>query len=586
MTLSRYPRPGYPIAPSVLAPLLEASIPTVALQLSELDASVWGKFSVNQCYRFGAILKEHLERRKYSLALVGRKRLTTSRKHIAVEQLELTFRSYNCLSKVSLAGRRYGIASLSIEEVLAIPAFGIMSLLDVLTSIEGFLARSDSCAKSPSRSTRRKAARLVDAICAAPGVSKIGQSDPRVGPLLWSVASDAKRIGDLKRRATDSLVNRCDALSMLLETVERCSTQTLGTELEEVLLGENATSRNRQMLQRFYGCGRRTRETLRVVGGRYGLTRERVRQIVAPAQLVQRASSLFLPALDATLRVVHGAVPAPCSIIESQLVRAGLVSPKTSLRSIQYVAGQLRPEASFELVGSGRHEWALAVSDVPLVRRIPELLRPLVRRLGACRFQDVLQHDGLSPVNERTRKLVELTIASASSFHWLDTAQEWIWSEQSVDIGLRPKLFQVLAACHKVHIDAFYAALLRIEQPVMDCLPPKSLLLELCKHVRGVRVQGRQVIACRGTDLSGYLKPREEILVKLLNKHGPLCRSRDIQNEAFELGVSTIALRKYLRFSLAITPYAKGVYGVVGQKVTPSAMKRFSAGGKRRTTTK
>lgn len=585
MPLSRYPRPGYPIAPSVLAPLLDATVPTVALQLSELDASAWDKFSVNQCYRFAAILKKYLERRKYSVAFLGRKRLTSSRKCITVEQLELTPRSYNCLHNVSLAGRRYGIASLSIEEVLAIPAFGIMSLLDVLTSIEGFLARPDNYVKSPSRSARRRAARLVDAICAVPGISKIGQSDPRVGPLLWSVASNAKRIGDLKRRKMDVLVNHCDALSMLLETAKRCSTQTLETELEDVLLGENATSRKRQMLRRFYGCGRRTRETLKVVGSRYGLTRERVRQIVAPAQRVQRAASLFLPALDATLRVVHDEVPARCSIIESQLARAGLVSPKTSLRSIQYVASQFRPEASFELVGSGRHEWALAVSDVPLVHRIPQLLRPLVRRMGACRFQDVLQHDGLAPVDERSRKLVQLTIASAPGFHWLDTAQEWIWSEQSVDIGLRPKLFQVLAACHKVDIAAFYAALLRIEQPVMDCLPPKPLLLELCKHVRGVRVQGSQVIACRGTDLSGYLNPREEILVKLLHKHGPLCRSREIQNEAFELGVSTIALRKYLRFSLAITPYAKGVYGVVGQQITPNDLRRFAA-GKRRSTRK
>jgi len=41
------------------------------------------------------------------------------------------------------------------------------------------------------------------------------------------------------------------------------------------------------------------------------------------------------------------------------------------------------------------------------------------------------------------------------------------------------------------------------------------------------------------------------------------------------MGIPVTALRKHLRFSLAITPYAKGVYGIFGQKITPLDLRRY-----------
>jgi hypothetical protein len=583
MPISRYPRPGHPIAPSLLAPLLDRKVPRTGLRFSELDASTWNKFSHKRCYALGILLKEYLQEQRYSLRQVGQKRLTSSRKCLTIHQLELTRRSFNCLSNVSLVGRRYGIGSLSVDEVLAIPFFGISSLLDTLTSIESFVAAglnrhtpAPSSVTPLNRSSFRETDKAIASICATSGLSHIGQSDPRVGRLLRSIHSEIKTIGDLvKLRRSAFMISRRPELFELRDTVERCRKQTIETELLDLLLKSNATSRNKQLVARHYGCGRRTRETLEAIGNRYDLTRERVRQIVAPPHLMKRANSLFLPALDAALHVIHDAIPATCSSIETRLVRERLIAERTSLRCIQFAAEHFRPKASFELSGSGKHEWALATGDIPQLQRVPEIIRPLVRRMGAGRTQDVLQHDDLAPLNPRTRALVKLTIASMPDVHWLDSSQQWIWSEQAVHSGLRPKVMQVLSGCRDVSIDTLHTALLRIERSVVDCLPPKRMLLELCRHMKGIRVEGRRVIARHNTILSGYLNPREEIIVKLLKKHGPLCRYSDFRDEAFTMGIPITALKKYLRFSLAITSYAKGVYGVVGLKVMPHDLRPY-----------
>src|ERR1700756_2469397 len=85
----------------------------------------------------------------------------------------------------------------------------------------------------------------------------------------------------------------------------RRSRLTLEKELRDLL----GTGRNARIAARYYGFDGRGGGSLQTVGNEIGLTRERVRQIVAASSKWQGTGRPALPALDRTIAFVKDRVP-------------------------------------------------------------------------------------------------------------------------------------------------------------------------------------------------------------------------------------------------------------------------------------
>jgi hypothetical protein len=87
---------------------------------------VWGRFDTRRCKVLGQAVVAALSR--YTPKIQAEMRLikvpVPSHK-ILLRDLELEVRTFNCLRDVHIDERPGGIASLTIGEALAIPAFGI-----------------------------------------------------------------------------------------------------------------------------------------------------------------------------------------------------------------------------------------------------------------------------------------------------------------------------------------------------------------------------------------------------------------------------------------------------------------------------
>ena len=162
-----------------------------------------------------------------------------------------------------------------------------------------------------------------------PGAEMINEFDPRLGHLLQQVGLGAATVQEL----VDHVTKRSHALPgpegavrlrRLREVVQAKQRMTLSEELRDIATGlMGGSERNRRILIRYLGWDGKGGATLQAVGDEFGMSRERVRQICAPATKSLAVTTPFAPVLDRVLTVVAQQIPAPVSAIEKTLVEEG-----------------------------------------------------------------------------------------------------------------------------------------------------------------------------------------------------------------------------------------------------------------------
>ena len=123
-----------------------------------------------------------------------------------LQDLALENRTYNCLVREGLGNRFEDIGKYTIGDLLALKAFGAKCLLDLLSSLETALSRSDSL---NSQLTHEAVA-----LGRMPEASLIHFSDPRLGTMLRNIDSEADTLGDLAGRIIRRRVDPPDPVAL------------------------------------------------------------------------------------------------------------------------------------------------------------------------------------------------------------------------------------------------------------------------------------------------------------------------------------------------------------------------------------
>jgi hypothetical protein len=110
------------------------------VKLCDLDKQVWQKFSPEVCSGFGRLVVETVRRAIPTLPkdILGRL-VPSPPQGVAIDDLHLEQRTYNCLRRLFLEGRLTKVAEIgqmTIGDLLRIEGFGAKCLVDLLTSLE------------------------------------------------------------------------------------------------------------------------------------------------------------------------------------------------------------------------------------------------------------------------------------------------------------------------------------------------------------------------------------------------------------------------------------------------------------------
>jgi hypothetical protein len=583
---NRYPRPGERIAPYALREFLRAPLPAgvcrsggeADLKLSDLDETVWERFPPEVVAELAEAIVERISaahlRKGFQLRRFPRPAPGTRLAALGLENHTL-----RCLVQEGFAEHAERLGEQTLGKVMSIRAFGPRCLVDLLCALESSGTAAGAAQSQPAKAEVGLIAELSTAasrLAELPGAEDIRSEDPRFARAMQELDAEAKTAKDLAERVLartqdpPGAAGAAAALRQLAQRIVQMGQLTLEEELIQVFVA-NSPQRNAEILIGYYGWGDGRQHTLTEVGRRFGITRERVRQVCAKLTRKPRGlGTIPAPVMDRALARIHAGLPAPAAEIEAELRRSGLTAVGLLLENVATAARLLGRSADFRVVeiaparASGPR-LAVRAGQVAAVPAIVDAARKDVYFHGLAMVDDIQRTVAVKFPNVG-RELVARTLPLVEGFAWLEQKSGWFRIEGIGKHGLPKTIDKVLAVAGEVTAAELRAAMAR-NRRLWESPPPENVLLEFCRHMPGVRVNGQRILSDPPRDWRESLTGVERRLVSVLAEHGPVMERGEMEDLCVAAGMNRFSFHAFVSWSPVIVQLGHSVYGLLGTQV-------------------
>jgi hypothetical protein len=575
-----YPRLGQRLAPQILREMLLERLPLDLVQgtvfegrrLCDLDEQVWDELTLEVIACLGGSIVACAEKAG-SHRLIAARALPPLPRSATWEGLAVDEATLKCLRRRGLVKSPEQLGHVTVGQLLTLYGFDSKCLVDLLTAVE-------SAAGQGSQLHTGLTAEAV-ALRDLPESALIHFHDPRLGPELRALDTEASTVREMaelmiaRRLDPPAPELLCQQFRRLREKIGRLKELPLDEELSQVF-GPGSHARDQEILAGYYGwdgLGGRPAET---VGKKYGLSRERVRQICGLAVRRLRSVRVFAPALDRALAFMAGRPPTPLAKLQAEFDAARIASRPFPLASLDAVARLLSREPPFEIVPIGRLHIVAGLKDARDLGTVFGALRRVTRKCGLGSLDQLGAALGRSGGVALDRDFMRQAIQELQGFRWLDKRRNWFHVGYSEHFGLPNMVRKVLSVAKRIDVALLRAAIARSRRHGPD-LPPVAIFLEYCRHMPGVRVERSSVIADPPRDWRKVLSGVERTLVEVLKKHGPIMERSVLEEHCLRRGMNGFTFNAIVTNSPVVLPYGRCLYGLIGAMGDRRAMSRLVA---------
>ena len=578
--VNRYPRPGQRIAPTTLSAFLTEPVPAALVagtalagaKFCDLDETIWDKLSPEVVAQLAEAVVDHVAIGCARRAFFGR-HFPRPPRGLRLHQLHLEHRTQLCLAREGFEENPAALGDHTIGEILSIRAFGPRCLVDLLSALETLLAKDTRL----HRPLTAEAEQLVE----LPEAALARSDDIRFASLMSEVDVEARTAKDL---AESLLVRTQDPPdpTYTTELVRQLRRRILAMPqwpIEEELIQIFASTphtRNREIVIGYYGWGDGQCHTLAEIGNRYRMTRERTRQICAKLVKRKEPSKILAPVMDRTLEFLDARLPCSVETLEQEMRESGLTVIGLRLENIESAARLLGRPVPFTLVTIDRGRLAVRLSQEAIPPAITELAKKEIYYHGVARVQEIV--DLLAPrfLEQVGSQLVAETLQLVHGFSWLDRSDGWFRIASIARHGLPKAIDKVLAVAGRIAVEELAVAVSR-NRRMWKTPPPESMLLEFCRQMPGVRIEGDQIFADPPRAWEDALTGVELQLVRILKEHGPVMDRGALEDLCVGHGMNRFSFHAFIACSPVIAQYGHSIYGLLRADISPSALRLLVA---------
>ncbi len=349
--------------------------------------------------------------------------------------------------------------------------------------------------------------------------------------------------------------------------------ESLESELRSLLL-EASDERNAEMLTLFFGFNEVGPQTLECTGQRYGLTRERVRQIAARAE--SRIASIWRPTehLFAARDLLNSGLARPFSA--SEFAAAAKESGITE--SAIHVDGVIR---ALNLVGEPCTVERFRVSGKTLYGGRPNrsvleaMLRQARKDTSARGCSDVGRLIRLAGQDDDDLDSVRRQLSKFDEIKWLDDEKTWLMSmavSRNRLVNATERIFSVIPS---LEMEKLHASLQRPRRILI--VPPEPVLAAFLEANGIAKVTDGVANALPGVP-DKDLGLNDTAFVKALRELGsPVIREKLEEYCVERLGVNVRSFYVNLSYSPLVVKVAPGVFSLLGEKLDPECVERLAS---------
>jgi len=271
-----------------------------------------------------------------------------------------------------------------------------------------------------------------------------------------------------------------------------CGDGAAGLSLESELLAVLGGDAKARMIARYCGLDGLGGTTLHGAGREFGVSAARVGQIVSEVAEQLHRSQPSTPVLDRTISFLEQYVPGRADEMERKLLSEGLSEVLFRLEGLIRAAELLGRGPPFSVTETKRFR---LVHHQPchVIETIVHAARRTIGHGGIATIGDVFA--GLPEADQEDgHQFVGEVLSGGEDFHWLDPTRVWFWLSSVPRNPVVRRIRKILSVANPVRIAALQAGIAR-DYRMRGCLAPAGVLLELCRQIPGLQVDGGAVRA-------------------------------------------------------------------------------------------
>jgi hypothetical protein len=362
------------------------------------------------------------------------------------------------------------------------------------------------------------------------------------------------------------LADQVTSVGPKLSEVDKYSGQMKTTRreltLEREVLDLLGGGREARIAARYHGLDGRGGETLRDA---FGVTRERVRQIVATTSARLGGGRPVPRMLNRTIAFVadHIRAAAPvieAGVIETEMWSQGLTAGSFRLEGLIRATELLRMRLPFAMT-QVNGERLVHAQDIPRLLSIVHIARRVVAHYGIATVSKVAAKLRKKAPGVNSRNLVAGVLAHERGFHWLDSSGEWFWSETGLNPALH-RIRKILSVVSSVRASDLQAGIARSVR-MTGFSPPIEVLLEFCRQAPGLHVRDNAIVAKSRVNPDEVLSQIEKQIVRTLSQNGGTVSVSEFKSVCLRMGLNQTTCYLYLVHSPFILKYGHNEYGLI-----------------------
>lgn len=345
----------------------------------------------------------------------------------------------------------------------------------------------------------------------------------------------------------------------------------LEDELSNLIEGVEE-GRNVSLLIALYGFDGTEPKTLEAVGQKFGLTRERVRQLGDRAKNRLVAKWHDVPRLTAAIGCIRDISPAGQETIANELQARGITRGLFYADAVLEAAALVDCSCDIERMSVGEDILFSATQSRLLIHRCIQNFRKATSASGCTSVERLALQAGL-PITAapQIRRILE----SLSETEWLDDQKTWAMSSRPTRNRLLNYCEKVFAAARKVELGELRRSLSRPHRSV--AVPPAEVLAELLE-IKDLAHREGDFMAVAQERLSSKLSGIEEVLLEGFQRLGSPLSREELESYCIDQrGLNPTSFYIYLAYTPIITKLMPGVYALVGAEVSPGSAEQVRA---------
>lgn len=358
----------------------------------------------------------------------------------------------------------------------------------------------------------------------------------------------------------------------------RASERSRTVHFEELT---EAEQRRATMFADRYGVSGPEKTVLQVIGNKFNLTRERVRQVVDAMTARARGVTLVLPRLSQLREAapLEGAM----SVAEFETKHRALLGPMLSLADADCFAREIlglsvasMTERSHWQSGNALQPMLLEVGGFEMAMAVRDASRKMIRSCGAAHVMFVTGMVSAALGEAVSIQDVCKVLTAVEGMEWLTVDEDWYWlgmdtsNNRVLDI-----VRKVLAvAARRLDIEDLHQAVCRSRRLIYDedrtsppaVEVPKHVLREILVRVPWLSVvQFDDFLLTESVAVEETLSSSELAVAEVIRRHGGAVARQIFNKELVATGFFSVPnLQIILSRSPIIRPLGFGIYGLRG----------------------